>query len=323
MGAATVGDGAQGARPGAVRDARRGRTQSRPWRPRLAGSRGISENGCAGCRASPSSTADGLRRSLRMRSSRWDAQGNIYLVTEDAQTPDSVRANVGDTDGVARGVPPRRRLARDRDLEPRRLARRDVGQRHAHRGALARRADRRDGRRRPRRPARGRRRGCSTTCWSSRTSVRSSCPSRRRSTASASSPSTSATRTLSWTATRTTCCRIGPRLEVHPRFPRRTNVQVARVVGRRRDRGARLGAWRGRDGVVGLERRRGRGSVRDVSGRRPLPGRRARRALRGNAGVPDRAGRSGLVRSANRRSRTRAARRSATSSGRSPRCAGR
>ena len=35
-----------------------------------------------------------------MRSSRWDAQGNIYLVTEESQTPDSVRANVGDTDGV-------------------------------------------------------------------------------------------------------------------------------------------------------------------------------------------------------------------------------
>jgi len=35
-----------------------------------------------------------------MRSSRWDAQGNIYLVTEDAQTPESVRAEVGDADGV-------------------------------------------------------------------------------------------------------------------------------------------------------------------------------------------------------------------------------
>jgi diaminopimelate epimerase len=35
-----------------------------------------------------------------MKSSRWDALGNIYLVTEESQTPDSVRANVGDTDGV-------------------------------------------------------------------------------------------------------------------------------------------------------------------------------------------------------------------------------
>ncbi|HUZ82876.1 MAG TPA: diaminopimelate epimerase [Gaiellaceae bacterium] len=35
-----------------------------------------------------------------MRSSRWDAQGNIYLVTEDALTPESVRAGIGDADGV-------------------------------------------------------------------------------------------------------------------------------------------------------------------------------------------------------------------------------
>ena len=35
-----------------------------------------------------------------MRSSRWDAQGNIYLVTADGQTPESVRAEVGDADGI-------------------------------------------------------------------------------------------------------------------------------------------------------------------------------------------------------------------------------
>ncbi len=35
-----------------------------------------------------------------MRSSRWDAQGNIYLVTEEPQTAESVRAAVGDADGV-------------------------------------------------------------------------------------------------------------------------------------------------------------------------------------------------------------------------------
>ena len=35
-----------------------------------------------------------------MRSSRWDAQGNIYLVTEESQTERSVRAEVGDADGV-------------------------------------------------------------------------------------------------------------------------------------------------------------------------------------------------------------------------------
>ena len=35
-----------------------------------------------------------------MRSSRWDAQGNIYLVTEEPQTAESVRDAVGDADGV-------------------------------------------------------------------------------------------------------------------------------------------------------------------------------------------------------------------------------
>jgi diaminopimelate epimerase len=35
-----------------------------------------------------------------MRSSRWDAQGNIYLVTEEPQTAESVRAEVGDADGI-------------------------------------------------------------------------------------------------------------------------------------------------------------------------------------------------------------------------------
>jgi diaminopimelate epimerase len=35
-----------------------------------------------------------------MRSSRWDAQGNVYLVTEEPQSPESVRANVDDADGI-------------------------------------------------------------------------------------------------------------------------------------------------------------------------------------------------------------------------------
>ena len=35
-----------------------------------------------------------------MTSSRWDAQGNIYLVTEESLTPDAVRAEVGDADGM-------------------------------------------------------------------------------------------------------------------------------------------------------------------------------------------------------------------------------
>src|SRR5665213_4330476 len=35
-----------------------------------------------------------------MRSSRWDANGNIYLVTEESLTPAAVRAEVADTDGI-------------------------------------------------------------------------------------------------------------------------------------------------------------------------------------------------------------------------------
>jgi diaminopimelate epimerase len=35
-----------------------------------------------------------------MRSSRWQAQGNVYLVAEEPLTADRVRAEVGDTDGI-------------------------------------------------------------------------------------------------------------------------------------------------------------------------------------------------------------------------------
>jgi diaminopimelate epimerase len=35
-----------------------------------------------------------------MKSSRWDANGNIYLVTEESLTPGAVRAEVADTDGI-------------------------------------------------------------------------------------------------------------------------------------------------------------------------------------------------------------------------------
>src|SRR5256885_16826225 len=35
-----------------------------------------------------------------MRSSRWDAQGNIYLVTDGPLTLERVRAEVGDSDGI-------------------------------------------------------------------------------------------------------------------------------------------------------------------------------------------------------------------------------
>ncbi|MEI8104793.1 MAG: diaminopimelate epimerase [Actinomycetes bacterium] len=35
-----------------------------------------------------------------MQLSRWQAQGNVYLVAEEALTPDRVRANAGDSDGI-------------------------------------------------------------------------------------------------------------------------------------------------------------------------------------------------------------------------------
>ena len=147
----------------------------------------------------------GRRRRSPMRSSRWDAQGNIYLVTEESLTPER-RACAGRRHRRhPRGLPLRRRLGRDRDLEPRRLAGGDVRQRHAHRGALAGRADRRVRGRRSRRRRERCARACSTGRSSSRTWARSSSPSPRRWTASASSRWTSATRTRSSKATRPTC----------------------------------------------------------------------------------------------------------------------
>src|SRR5579862_7877582 len=40
------------------------------------------------------------RRSSQMRSSRWQAQGNIYLVAEEGLTPERVREHVGGADGI-------------------------------------------------------------------------------------------------------------------------------------------------------------------------------------------------------------------------------
>ena len=35
-----------------------------------------------------------------MRSSRWQAHGNVYLIAEEPLTPELVRAEVGDADGI-------------------------------------------------------------------------------------------------------------------------------------------------------------------------------------------------------------------------------
>src|SRR5207248_7460291 len=76
------------------------RKPSQRCRRRRDGSRATSGSGCGGCRLSLRSTPLGLRRRLPMRSSRWDAHGNVYLVTEESLTPDRVRAEVDDTDGI-------------------------------------------------------------------------------------------------------------------------------------------------------------------------------------------------------------------------------
>ena len=86
--------------------------------------------------------------------------------------------------------------------------------------------------------------------------------------------------------------RIGPLLETHPRFPNRTNVQVARRVGAGEVEARVLGARRGRDRLVGHERGRGRGGARRQPGDDPLPRRRAPRPDRGRPRVSHRSGRA-------------------------------
>ena len=56
--------------------------------------------------------------------------------------------------------------------------------------------------------------------------------------------------------------RLGPALENHPLFPRRTNVQLARVVGARPGARPGLGARRRRDPRLGQQRLRRRRGVR-------------------------------------------------------------
>ena len=191
---------------------------------------------------------------------------------------------VGDADGILE-VAATATAADVVDLEPRRLAGGDVRQRHADRRALARRAHRR---------------ATSSACASAtrevvarmlrrderragarRGAVGDAEIGRRR---SRSCPSTSATRTRSWRATRTRSSELGPALETHPRFPNRTNVQVAHVDAPGEVTRARLGARRGGDERVGDERRRRRGGdARRRRGRRPLPGRRPAGATRAAA----------------------------------------
>ena len=163
-----------------------------------------------------------------MRSSRWQAQGNVYLVAEEPLTAELVRAEVGDADGILEVRERGDDWVRDRDLEPGRLPRRDVRERHPHRGALARRAD---GRRTRSRcgsgPARSRL-GCSATASSSRSSVRSSVGEAEEVEGIRFTPVDVGNPHAVVDGDPAELDRIGPLLETHPRFPNRTNVQVAR-----------------------------------------------------------------------------------------------
>ena len=57
-----------------------------------------------------------------MTSSRWHAHGNVYLVSDDdALTPERVREQARDTDGILQVLRVDGDDGRDRDLEPGRL----------------------------------------------------------------------------------------------------------------------------------------------------------------------------------------------------------
>ena len=73
---------------------------SRRSSPRAADSPATSASGSDGSRSRLRSTPAAHRRSLRMRFERWQAQGNVYLVAEEPLTAETVRAEVGDTDGI-------------------------------------------------------------------------------------------------------------------------------------------------------------------------------------------------------------------------------
>ena len=171
-----------------------------------------------------------------MRFSRWRAAGNEYLLAERAElgeplTPERVRAEVGGSDGILEVVSvdgaeaeiviwnPDGSTAELSGNGTRIAARWLAGQSGAEevtirvgpREVVARMLP--GGRDR----AGSRRRSRSTTASASR--------------AWRSWRSRSETRTPSSSAIRTTFRSIGPLLETHPRYPERTNVQVARVDG--------------------------------------------------------------------------------------------
>ena len=128
-----LGDRAEDARPRRGRDApARGGDRRRSSCAR-AGTPPTSASGCGASRASLWSMPIARRARSPMTSSRWHAHGNVYLVAESRRRTSmepgstaSCRCSTIDGDDL-----------HGRDRQPRRLARRDVGQRHAHRRGVA------------------------------------------------------------------------------------------------------------------------------------------------------------------------------------------
>ena len=195
-----------------------------------AGSPATSGSGCAVFPSSLLSTRTVHPEGSPMRSSRWQAQGNVYLVAEEPLTAERVRAEVGDADGILevrdRGDDwvqiavwnPDGSLA-EMSGNGTRIAARWLAERT---GATERdRVGRRRARSRP---------GCSATGSSSRSSARSRSERSTRSRASASRRSTSGTLTPSSRAILPISTGSGRSSRRIRAFPNRTNVQVARRV---------------------------------------------------------------------------------------------
>ena len=102
----------------------------------------ISESGCGACPGSLASMPTGRPRRPPLRSSTWHAHGNVYRVVERPEADAYGGAGALGRDGRGRADGRGRRgLGRGRDLEPGRLDRGDVRERHAHRRRLAGRKD--------------------------------------------------------------------------------------------------------------------------------------------------------------------------------------
>ena len=272
-----------------------------------------------------------------MRFSKWHALGNSYLARRagDASTRTSarrlcdVRYGVG-SDGVLEVVARAGTRGGDRDLEPRRLRRRVLRQRQPHRRRVARSAGRRRHSRRSR--VGGRTYGAALRDDGTIAmgvgdvevgeieTVELDGERVELTAVSVGNPHA----VVRAEPTPEALLRIGPQLEVHARFPERTNVQLVRVDGQQRAHRARLGARRGGDERVRLERSRGCGRcdrerlVREPGARAHARRRAARRARRrepdharrpGRADLRGRAGLDGELELAQRRRSGSAARR--------------